>query len=503
MKSGNVLRNTAWNLAGLALPIFVALVAIPPLIYGLGGDRFGVLAIGWVIMAYFVLSDFGIGVATKKYLSELDGKAGQDGVGALVWTSLIVHGMLGFVGGGCFALAVPFLLRGVFAVPEPLQVEAAGAFYWLAASIPVLLLTSCLRNLLEARQRFDLMNMLRAPASAINYLVPLLVLYVSNDMSDMLAAIFVGRLLVLGAHGLCTFRVVPELTMQFRFSLRELRRLLGFGVWATLSSLINPIVLFADRFFVASVFSLAAVTYYVTPYEVVTKLWILSASLLGALFPLLSVTDPRSAEMTTIVRRAFILLVVTATPAVGAILVFGRDFLGVWIDADLARQSGTVAKWLAVGVFFNILAQIPFTVLQATGRPATPARLQMILLPFFLVLAWWLSRWQGTVGVAMAWAVRALVEAALLQWAARRWLGASVTPQYRIRRLSQLIPVMTFLVICWLLESVWRDHGLPRLLGFVFSLSVFSVWLWRGLLVSAERAAIAGALRLRYPWGGG
>lgn len=497
MSYSSVLRNTGWNLAGSALPLVVAIFAIPPLIRGLGDERFGVLAIGWVVMAYFVLSDFGIGRATTKYLSELDGDVGSGGASTLVWTSLLVHGVLGIAGGVGFALAVPFLIGRAFEVPGSLQVEAAGAFYWLALSIPVLLMTACLRSLLEARRRFDLINMLRVPASAINYLAPLLVLQMSNNISIMLSAIFGGRLLVLATHAFCAYRVIPELAARFRFGLLELRRLFGFGVWVAVSGLINPIMLFVDRFLVATLFGMVAVTYYVTPYEVVTKLWIVSASLLGAMFPVLSVTDHRSPEMARIIRKTFILLVLMATPAVGIILVFGRDLLGVWIDSDFARQSGTVAKWLAAGVFVNILAQIPFTVLQATGRPGTVARMQLIQLPFFIVLAWWLSRWHGTVGVAMAWALRALMDAMLLQWAAAKWMSEGAQQQHPMRGLLRLMPIPMFLAISWLLESIWREQALPRSLAFVIALIVFSVWLWRGLLVPAERTVLVNALRRR------
>lgn len=497
MSYASVLRNTGWNLGGSALPILVAVFAIPTLIQQLGGDRFGVLAIGWAVMGYFVLSDFGIGRATTKYLSEFDDERDSDRARDLVWTSLVAHGVLGLGGGGLFALVVPFLIGRAFEVPGSLQAEAMGAYYWLAASIPALLMTSCLRSILEARRRFDLVNMLRVPASAINYLVPLLVLLASNNISDMLAAIFGGRLLVLAGHALCTFRAFPELAARFRFRLKELRRLFAFGVWVAISSLINPIVLFADRFFVASVFSMAAVTYYVTPYEVVTKLWILSASLLGALFPVLSVTDHRSPEMERIVRKAFILLTVTAAPAVGILLVFGRDLLGVWIDAEFARQSGTVAKWLAVGVFVNILAQIPFTVLQATGRPGTVARLQLIQLPVFILLAWWLSRWQGTVGVAMAWALRALTDALLLHLAATRRMEGR-KPKHCMRSLLRLLPIPMFLAISWALESIWRDQPTSRTLGFIPALFVFSVWLWQGLLGTEERTALANAFLRRF-----
>ena len=39
------------------------------LIHGLGTERFGVLTIGWVIMGYFSMFDFGMGLATTRFVA--------------------------------------------------------------------------------------------------------------------------------------------------------------------------------------------------------------------------------------------------------------------------------------------------------------------------------------------------------------------------------------------------------------------------------------------------
>jgi O-antigen/teichoic acid export membrane protein len=83
-----IYRNILWSLLGGGAPILVAIFTIPPLIAGLGDERFGVLAIGWLVMGYFVLSDMGIGLATKKYISSLGRDTRPDSSRALIWTSL-------------------------------------------------------------------------------------------------------------------------------------------------------------------------------------------------------------------------------------------------------------------------------------------------------------------------------------------------------------------------------------------------------------------------------
>ena len=491
-----LLRNTCWNFAGSLAPILVAVFVIPPLILKLGDERFGVLAVGWVVMGYFVLSDLGLGRATTKYLSEACQKCDATAERDTMWTSMAAHLVLGLVGGGLFAAITPFAVRYVFNIPAELQQETIEGFYWLAASIPVLLATSCLRGILEAHHRFDLVNVLRIPTVSINYLIPFLVLAVSRNLSHILAAIFVARVGGVIAHLMCVQRIISNVRARIHFSTDVLGTLFKFGGWLAVSSLVTPIILFADRIFVATLFGPASVTYYVTPYEVVTKLWILSASLLGALFPVLSVMQPTSPEVGKLARKVFLVLLMLAAPVVGVLLAYSRDLLTLWISPELAAQSGTVAKWLALGVLINILAQVPLTILQATGNPFIVARLQVIQLPAYLLVAWWLSRKFGTVGIAMAWALRAAIEAILLQAAARRWTAIGDIRLTWQSAIAGAIVAM-FLGTAWFVDTIWRFDPVPRALVFSAVFAAYMVWQWRVLLDPADRLEILRLLKVR------
>lgn len=68
LDSRTLARNAVLNLFGMTLPLLVAIVAIPFVARGLGAERFGLLALAWVVLGYFPLFDLGLGRATAKYI---------------------------------------------------------------------------------------------------------------------------------------------------------------------------------------------------------------------------------------------------------------------------------------------------------------------------------------------------------------------------------------------------------------------------------------------------
>ena len=54
----------------MAVPVLIALAAIPLLIKGMGEERFGLLSIIWMGVGYFSLFDLGLGRALTKLIAE-------------------------------------------------------------------------------------------------------------------------------------------------------------------------------------------------------------------------------------------------------------------------------------------------------------------------------------------------------------------------------------------------------------------------------------------------
>ena len=416
MSTLRILRNTGSNLAGQGIPVFAALVAIPLLIQGLGESRFGILALGWLVTGYFALFDLGVGRSAIRQIVAHGGSPSERRAD-IFRTSLTLHALLGLLGGVLLGILAPWLASTALAIPLALATEAEYAFLWLAASVPALVLASAYRTALEADQRFDLVNAVRLPASVANFLMPLAILPLTTRVDLVIAVIVVTRWLVLLAYYLLVARSVKGLRPG-RFDRTQANTLLREGGWMTVSTLVAPLILATDRLVIATYGSLASLTYYVVAYEVITKLWILSASLLAAAYPQMTIL--KNAELRQLGDQSLWWLLRTTTPlAIGAILLAGPG-LTAWAGEHIADQATLVLQLLAVGVWLNVLAQVPQTLLQATGNASAVARLQLLELPCYLMLVGVLMQTYGLVGVALAWVLRAALDALLLFWLTHR-----------------------------------------------------------------------------------
>jgi len=419
----HLVRNVFWNLLGAGSPLLVAIVAIPLLIDGLGITRFGVLTITWMVVGYFSLFDLGLGRALTKLVAEKLGRGRDEEVPKLIWTALLLMMVLGLFGAMLLAVLSSWLVGDVLNIPAELHSETLSAFYLLAASVPIVISSAGLQGVLEAHQRFGLINAVRIPLGVFTFLGPVLVLLFSHSLVPVVAALVVARLLSWLAYVVLCLRVEPGLRQSISIDRQMFKPLISFGGWMTVSNIISPLMVYLDRFLIGAVLTMTAVSYYATPYEVVTRLLIVPAALMSVMFPAFATVltqDKKRAALlySKTIKYIFLLLF----PAVLAIVTFANEGLNLWLGSEFAENSTLVLQILAVGVFLNAHANVPFGLVQSAGRPDLTAKLHLAELPFYLMVLWWLLNAYGVAGVALAWLLRVAVDAAVLFVMANRQL---------------------------------------------------------------------------------
>ncbi|WP_413437583.1 flippase [Sulfuriferula sp. GW1] len=489
--SGHLLaRNTLWNLTGMGTPLLAALFSIPVLVASLGAERFGILTLAWMVIGYFSLFDLGLGRALTKLVAEKLGAGQEHAIPPLVWAALSLMLVLGLIGALIVILISPWLTQSALKISPALQEETLRSFYLLALSIPVVINTAGLRGILEAQQRFDIVNALRIPMGVLTFLGPLLILPFSHSLVAITSVLVVSRMVAWLAHLLLCIKVMPTLRTNVSIRRQDIRPLLHLGGWMTVTNIVGPLMVYLDRFLIGSMVSMAAVAYYVTPYEVVTKFLLIPGALVAVLFPAFSaslVSNQRHAA--DLFQRGVKYTFLVLFPLILATITFAHEGLGLWLNSEFATHGTKVLQWLAVGVFLNSLANIPFAFIQSAGRPDITAKLHLIELPFYLLTIWWLLHTWGIVGAAIAWAARAAIDAIALFWLATHLMpGVGKRGALKLDMLAVIAALFVFAVGGML-------TGLGIKIGFlVIALLTFTAATWFLFLSHQERLIINATL---------
>ena len=486
-----IARNSLLNLLGLGLPLVVAIFAIPPLVAGLGAARFGILGMMWVAIAYLNLLDLGLGRATTRFAAPLLQQGDARGLGGTLAAALALQMVTGLAG-ACLVIAmVPPFVRDVLDLSGGLEAEAVGAFAVLAAGAPALTLASSFRGLLEAGQRFVIVNAVRAPLGVGNFLVPLIGVWLGWSLPTIAAGLVGLRVAALVAYGTACVRAWPGLPGRMHLDRARVRELLTFGGWVTLSTVIGSLLVYADRFVVAAAVSLEAVGYYTVPHEVVTRLEIVPASLVLTLFPAFAAMSAATRARGDLFERSVLFMLALVAPPLLVLAVTGEQVLTIWLGTEFAAQAAGPLRLLALGMIANSLAYIPYAAIQAAGRPDRTALVQLAELPVYGALLWiGIEHW-GVAGAAAAWATRVTLDLGILYLVSRRMGLTRHAPDGRMRRLLAALIVFVLLLA--------GAAELVPAAGFVLGIAVvlgvaWLGWLWAELLEPAERAALRAAL---------
>jgi len=415
LTSGRLLaRSAVWNMVGQLLPAAIAVFAIPVLVHGIGVERFGLLSLAWVVVGYFSLFDLGIGRALTKLVADKLGLSDHNAIPALAGTSLLLLLLLGVMGGLIAAAMTPWLVHSALKVPLSLRREALPMFYMLAAAIPLITVTSGMRGILEALQHFRILTLIRLPISVLSFMGPVLVLPFSHSLVPMVAVLVAGRLMGMTIHLVACLNAMPTLR-RASFDWKVVPPVISFGGWMTLSNLVSPLMVYMDRFLIGSLLSVAAIAYYTAPLDMITRLLLIPTALTGVLFPALTVTLAQKSERANLLAsRAEKYIYLAVFPLVLTIVTLAPDALRLWLGDAFARNGAVALRWLAVGVFINCLAQVPYVLIQSAGRPDISTKIQIGELPFYLAGLWFLTRHFGVDGAAIAWSSRAMVDGALM-----------------------------------------------------------------------------------------
>ena len=482
-------KNVLYNFVGQAFPLIIGILSIPYMVQQLGTEQFGILTLVWMVMGYFSLFDLGLGRATTKFVAEVWGQGKPAQIPSIVWTSVTAQLILGCIGGAALASVTPWLTTQIFKISFEVLPSAQLAFYFSSVSLPIVLVSGSFRGVLEALQRFDVVNLIKGSASSLSYLLPVGVLLLGGGLVSVVALLVFVRLVGLICYIIADITLVPMLR-QIHWKKDLLKMLFSFGGWITVSSIIGPLLVYADRFLISILFSVAMITYYVVPYEAITRLWIIPISLTTTLFPAFSTLwgGGEKQKVQALFAKAIRYTLLSLGPIVFLLFFFAKPILMLWMGEDFAQKSAVVMGFLSIGVLLNSLARIPSAFIQGIGKPDIQAKFLLAETPFYIVLAWLSIKHWGIVGAAGAWSLRALIDAILLYVASLKMGRLSLSFKQSAKVLALLGFLLLGLLVSRFVSTLWPSSSWAfQSVGLLVSLAGFVVGAWRYVLEQHEK----------------
>lgn len=476
-----VAKNTIYNLIGYGLPLAVAIILIPPLIHGLGEERFGILSLSWVIIGYFSFLDFGIGRSLTKIIAEKIGLNRTEEIPQIFWTSVFLMLVISIIITLLLLFSTKYLVYHVFNISEDLLEESLYSFYVVALTIPIVTTTAGLRGLLEAYQKFAVINTLRIILGVFTFSAPLLCMLFTKSLFWILLVLSLIRVIIWILYLFQCFRInLSVKERKFVINRKLFKPILSLSGWMTVSNVVGPMIIYLDRFLIGAVISAVAITYYTTPYEIVTKFLLVPGALTGVLFPAFSTSYLNNPDITKkLFSRGVKFIFIFLYPIIIIIITFAYEGMYLWLGITFAQRSTFVLQMLAIGVLLNSLAYIPFTYLQGIGKPKIPALVNLIELPFYCIAMWFaISRW-GIEGAAVTWLLRILIDTIILFGFTEKLASSKIFNMPRI----YLALVFAFTLVI----PIAISDVVLKIFFVAVILTIFSVIVWKIVLLIEER----------------
>ncbi len=393
----------------------IGFASIPYIYQQIGIERIGVLTLIWALIGYFSIFDFGLGRAITQRIASLASHQTEQQRKTTATTGVFLTLLIGVVGSLAGLAAIEFAGVGWINSARNLDQEIYASFLLACLAIPATTATAGLRGILEGVQRFKAINLLKLILGLSNFLGPIAsIAWFGPRLDYTVGALVLARYIILVAHYLSvrsSFQNIPG-----DLSLEESKHLFQFGGWMTLSNIISPVMVVADRFLIANFLGAAVVAFYTIPAEFMIRLLVLPAAITTTLFPVFSkcISEKNYDDAFALYKKS-IKIIFLIMGAVAICVFIGADFgLQMWLGRDFAEKSTAVASVLAVGVLFNSMAQIPHAYIQASGDARSTALIHVFESALYIPALLLLIQMHGILGAAIAWMLRALLDLILL-----------------------------------------------------------------------------------------
>lgn len=410
--------GVSWVALANFVPLLFGVVILPRLIASMGIELFGLLTIIWMLIGYLSLFDLGLGRSLTYAISRtLGAPSEKQGLTALYSTGMSLIIVLALVASILMFALSGFVASLVIHADAGIRADAVAGLHWAAVAVFFTVIASGQRGVMEGYGKFRESSLGRVVIGTWMVLGPYFFFLLTRDFALAVVAILLARAFLVAYYHYCIRKIV-KYSAGYTNKAAALK-LLNFGGWMTVSNVISPLMVYFDRVFIAAWLGLSAVSYYTTPFEVISRLLLIPATVGTVIFPRMTMhhQSARASAFHKLSFYSYVVNFILLAPIPIILFFFGQGIMGFWINPDFARHSAPIALILSLGCLMNSMASVPFNRLQAMDGARTTALIHAgeAILYLSVMVIGMRNHMLDLIGVAWVWTGRVTLDWILME----------------------------------------------------------------------------------------
>jgi|Deesub1362A_J573_1020465.scaffolds.fasta_scaffold00073_85 O-antigen/teichoic acid export membrane protein len=498
MKSitGNLLvKNIGLNYIGQAVLFVVFIFTVPYVVKGLGPDRYGIYAILWTLIGYFTFLELGIGRATTKFVASALGNGKTEEIPRIVLTVFLIMLGLGIIGTIIFFFITPYLVDSIFKVPDLLKEEMKSMFIMASPYIIMLLLQIQLRGVLEAYQRFDLINFIKIPSQIFTLVIPVIIVALNGTLPMLALALVTKEFVFCLIYMTFCIKVMPPLKVSNLLTLEGLKTIASYAGWLSIAQIISALLLHnLQPFLIGLILSTTIVTFYSVPYDLVLKLLVIPNNIIVVLFPAFSTLEAASLDkLGKTFKSALKYLTILILPVSFIGIFFTEEIITLWLGKDF-EMSINILRIMMIGFFIMSIEGIFVALLLAVGRVKEISLFVLFIAPVYIIISVTFIKNIGVIGAAFSWLILRIISFAFS--GGLSWKLGLIKWDVQIKGILKPLAGLSFFTICVVIfKSAFQSSWITIITAGAFLIISYLFVIWHYFIDGTEKKGIVNIIK--------
>ena len=333
--SKTLIKNVLSNYTGVFTSALVGILLTPFIIHRIGNTSYGLWALFQSIFGYFGLLDLGFGISVVKYISEFTAKGEQKSInkyGSTIFFTYLGIGALSIV---LSLLLAPFV-RFAFHIPDEYSRVAFYAVIIGGLTTAVVFLMSFFINILSARQRYDLTNLLGIIRTLIyGVSVVFLLMHGFGLLSLFMLTLVLSVITLIIGYYVAVIKLKFVSIKLSLFNFKTLKFAYKYSVVAFLNSILGQINSSIGYIIISAVLTVKFVAFFAIASKINNVINQVMASIVSVTLPVFSslwaVNDKEKIRFAYLEITKIVLII--SLPVSMFVIIFSESIMNVWIGA--------------------------------------------------------------------------------------------------------------------------------------------------------------------------